>query len=658
MAAAPLTYLSIIKTDLKVNNLMSQNRSKIRKCILPFLLLLGTAGTSQAQDQPRPQPKLWLGVSGAANFNFYSGTTQTLNSSLKAPTAFHEGFGVGPYGSALLEYRPNPVLGLMLNLGYDGRGGSFAGVMAPCECPATLSTKLRYLTIEPSLRISPFSSGFYLFVGGAYSSNIGNSFLYTQKLRPDTKGEFSDMRKGMISGQVGAGYDIPLSRVNNPLQINLSPFVSYHPYFGQSPRSVESWSLQTVRAGVALKFGKAKVVVPPPVAEREVQFSVQAPPMIPAQGVAEETFPLANYVFFDEGSPEIPSRYVQLNKGQAASFREGQMQQAAPNDVNGRAERQLKVYYNVLNILGQRMRENPAAKVTLIGSSAGKGTAPGKASAESVKRYLVDVFGVDEARIATQGSNQPLVPSAQPGGKNELVLLREGDRRVDLVSDTPALLVPLRIKALPVHQPDSRITFQTEVGDKESLQTWSLEVTDEKGKVQRFGPFTKDQESISANTVLGDRREGTYKVVMLGQTKEGSLIRKESTMRLARAAEPQEEGVKFSVLFDFDKSKSGASSEKFLTEVVAPLIPENGRVVIHGHTDVIGAEGHNLKLSQDRARDVQTILERAVANAGKKGVTFEGQGFGADSQAARFGNKLPEERFYNRTVIINIVAPK
>jgi hypothetical protein len=38
----------------------------------------------------------------------------------------------------------------------------------------------------------------------------------------------------------------------------LSPFVSFQPYFGQNPRSTETWNNTTVRAGVALKFGQGK----------------------------------------------------------------------------------------------------------------------------------------------------------------------------------------------------------------------------------------------------------------------------------------------------------------------------------------------------------------------------------------------------------------
>jgi hypothetical protein len=57
--------------------------------------------------------------------------------------------------------------------------------------------------------------------------------------------------------QIGAGYDIPLSTDANKTQFVLSPF-SFQPYFGQNPRSTETWNNTTVRAGVALKFGQGK----------------------------------------------------------------------------------------------------------------------------------------------------------------------------------------------------------------------------------------------------------------------------------------------------------------------------------------------------------------------------------------------------------------
>jgi len=656
---------------MKTKTYFKKYKAMIRNIFLHSLLLMGLAATTQAQEIQRPQPKFWFGASGAGNINLYTGTTQTLNSGLKAPAAFHDGMGVGPYGSFLFEYRPDPVWGILLNLGYDNRGGDFDQVNSPCNCPEDLNTTLSYLTIEPSLRIAPFSSGFYIFLGGAYSYNINKSFTYTFVRDPTnpfntSQGEFSDIYKNVFSVQAGAGYDIPLASKTSRTQVSLSPFVSYHPYFGQEPRSVESWSVSTVRVGIALKFGRAAKDIPAFVAEdlvpvaplavtEDVQFSISAPLTVPVKREIKETFPLRNYVFFDEGSSEIPSRYVKLNKNQARAFKEGQFQEPAPKDLNGRSQRQLSVYYNVLNILGERMIENPDAHVTLIGSSAGMGPEIGKEYAESVKLYLVDVYGIKASRITTEGRDQPIIPSEQPGGTTDLVLLRDGDRRVDIVSTNPELLGPLQILAVQVDPLESRIIFKTESGSNEPLKSWTLAVKDEAGVVQNFGPFTKSQESISGNEILGDRDNGTYQVVMVGQTKDGNMIKKESTLNLVRDVAPKEAGLRFSILFDFDKSKTVSTYETFLTETVAPLVPDYGTVIIHGHTDIIGDEAYNVRLSEKRANDARGILEYSLSKAGKKGIKYEVYGFGADLKNAPFENKFPEERFYNRTVIIDIV---
>ena len=92
--------------------------------------------------------------------------------------------------------------------------------------------------------------------------------------------------------------------------------------------------------------------------------------------------------------------------------------------------------------------------------------------------------------------------------------------------------------------------------------------------------------------------------------------------------------------------------------MVTPLIPENGTVIIHGHTDIIGEEPYNRTLSHERAMGTQKVIDQALSKAGKKGVKFETYGFGEDENMAPFENNFPEERFYNRTVIVDIIPGK
>src|SRR5665647_813855 len=347
----------------------------------------------QAQDTKYTKPSWYFGVAGGANVNFYRGTTQMLNSALTVPSAFYNdkdhltGKGVGLYVAPLIEFhRPDTRLGVMLQFGYDSRRGKFNQVLSPCNCPEDLKTDLSYFTIEPSLRFAPFKSDFYLYAGPRFAFNTSKSFTYQQGINPaypqqvadpEVKGDFSDVWNNLVSMQIGAGYDIPISSQNNRTQFVLSPFVSFQPYFGQDPRTVESWNLTTLRAGIALKLGRGHVIeeplevlVPPiVVVEPDVQFTLNAPKNIAVERRVRETFPLRNYVFFNGKSTQIPDRYVLLRKDQVKDFKEEQLEVFTPKELSGRAKRQMTVYYNVINILGDRMVKNPSTVVRLSGAS-------------------------------------------------------------------------------------------------------------------------------------------------------------------------------------------------------------------------------------------------------------------------------------------------
>ena len=652
----------------------SYHTAKMKFSIL-FIIVAFTGITVRSQDVQRPRPTWWFGESGAANFNFFRGTTQMLSNDLTVPTAFHKGKGVRPYASVLAEYRPGRVWGIMLNVAYDNRGGKFDNVMAPCNCEATLSTNVSYIAVEPSLRIAPFSNAFYIFAGPTLSFNIAKSFTYTQQKQSDTRGSWSDIHKTVFSGQAGAGVDIPISSRTSPTQMTLSPFASFQTDFGHEPRSEGSWSFYTIRTGIALKFGTSrKAVAPKPVSEpvaalagadKDVQFSVRAPKVFPMNRKVTETFALRNSVFFDMGSSEIPGRYILLAPSAATTFKEETLQQGQPDDLNqGRSGRQLMVYHNILNILGDRMRSNPKSSIVLAGSS-DKNPVEGRLMAQNIKNYLVSVFGIDASRISVEGRDKPVITSEQPGAVNDLALLREGDRRVDISSSSSDLLMqvggvstsmlrPVKIRALQEDPMDSKVLFNVGGADS-SLKSWSVTLSDDQGNTQRYGPYTHDQAAISGKTILGANSQGNYKVIMTGETKTGKSISKESTVSLMKRSDPQQEGLRYSILFDFDRSKAIESYGNFLTDVVTPLIPDNATVIIHGHTDIIGDETYNISLSRERAKGAQQIIENALLRTGKKGVKFETYGFGEDPAMAPFKNGLPEERFYNRTVIVDII---
>jgi outer membrane protein OmpA-like peptidoglycan-associated protein len=642
---------------------MILNTKRLLKLIICLMCMFMAQTTLKAQDV---QPTWWFGVSGGANFNFFDGTTQRLNNTSIVPAAFHKGNGVGLYGSALVEYRPGRIWGAMLNLAYDSRAGKFDGVIAPCNCPATLKTNVSYFDIEPSLRFGFKSTNLYFFAGPRVAFNMQKDFNYTQLNQDNNDGEFSEVRKTLVSGQVGVGYEFPISKAGSSTQWTLSPFVSYHPYFGQDPRSIESWSMTTVRAGIALKFGKGgKAVVkdtPAAIATPAITFTVTAPKDILLKRQVSETLPLLNAVFFDEGATTIPSRYVALSKTEAQNFKEIQLENELTTDTAGRSARQLNVYHNLLNIVGDRMRLNPATTISLTGASA-QGTQEGLLIASAVKDYLVTTFGLAAQRITIAGSSKPVVPSVQPGATKELTLLNAEDRRVDIKSTSPELLMevggammkPIQINATQSNPMDGNVILNVG-GAQKALKTWSVDVSDSKGSVQHYGPFTSEMEGIPGNTILGNEAQGDYKVTLLAETKDGLPIRKEASVHLVRQTETLQNGLRYSILFNFDQAKTIRSYEKFLTEVVAPSITEGSTVLIHGHTDIVGEEDYNQKLADSRAQETQKIIQSALI--GKKDVKFETFGFGEDLSHAPFENGLPEERFYNRTVIIDITVMK
>ncbi|MBK7558896.1 MAG: OmpA family protein [Chitinophagaceae bacterium] len=241
--------------------------------IVSAFLLTGIQTQVQAQATQYAKPSWYFGAVGAANVNFFDGSTRQLSSEFTPPATFHKGRGVGYYAGGLVQYRPaNSVLGIMIQGGYDSRRGKFEQVTTACNCPADLSTNLSYVTLEPSLLLAPFKNGFYIYAGPRMAYNTEKSFTYKEGINPafpnqapkaDVEGELSNIKKAVISGQVGMGYDIMMGSSSSRTKFVISPFVSYHPYFGQNPRNIETWNLTTIRAGLALKVGAGRAIAAP-----------------------------------------------------------------------------------------------------------------------------------------------------------------------------------------------------------------------------------------------------------------------------------------------------------------------------------------------------------------------------------------------------------
>jgi outer membrane protein OmpA-like peptidoglycan-associated protein len=108
-----------------------------------------------------------------------------------------------------------------------------------------------------------------------------------------------------------------------------------------------------------------------------------------------------------------------------------------------------------------------------------------------------------------------------------------------------------------------------------------------------------------------------------------------------------------SVLFDFNESKIKPSAKQALHEAANTIRSVTAAAVrIEGHTDNVGSDAVNQKLSLARANAVRDYLQSAE---GLRGVTMETAGFAATKPVDT--NATPEGREKNRRVEI-LVVPK
>jgi OOP family OmpA-OmpF porin len=103
------------------------------------------------------------------------------------------------------------------------------------------------------------------------------------------------------------------------------------------------------------------------------------------------------------------------------------------------------------------------------------------------------------------------------------------------------------------------------------------------------------------------------------------------------------------VLFDFDKSTIKPEAAAILDRLVV-FMNENKdkRVNLSGHTDSIGTDAYNQKLSERRAASVKNYLTKKGVDTSR----ISSQGFGETKPIA--DNKTKEGRAKNRRVEIKV----
>lgn len=634
-------------------------KSFVRTSLTAFpLLTILCCSTLLAQEEFSTPSR--FGLLAGVNYNNASlDAAGILGYAPDAPltTTVDKGTGLAGYGGLLYEYVPG-TFGFHIRGTYDDRSAAFGD---NDEVEGTL----RYISIEPALRITPANPNLHFLLGPSLNLLVSNNLAYTSTTSGVAVSPAIDTASNTTFGVWGGvGYDIALSQnVEKKSAWYLTPFVSAHWMPSQVDNTLRDWSSVTVRGGLQLKYGFGKSekeeVVETPTAPGGVDLVVRTPPGgLSEQRRLEEFLPLLNYMFFPSGETALPAKYEKLTPAQGQRFDERTMlDRETPTTgaaaAASRSQRQLEVYYNMANIIGARMRDNPSSKITLVGAA--PNTADAQKMADDAKNYLVNTFGIDPARIATKGQTRPPHASGTRNTpKEDKDLIGEENLRVEVLTDDPELLKPVKINAREEEPLENDVLFDLNLTSATSVSSWDLTVTGDDGFSQTYGPFYGKAARVNATPMLGDRDEGTFTATVNATTHDGGTLTEQEEFELIRKRQPLATGTRYSILFEYDDSKSVKTYESFLRTEVAPRIPNNSTVFIHGHTDVTGKDDYNAELSAKRAVEAQKILADELKKLGRE-VTFDAYGFGETRFRAPFGNESSEERYYNRTVMIEII---
>lgn len=634
-----------------------------RQIILISLVFLGTLSLTQAQNFKYNSYR--LGLKAGLGLNMAGLGYQNLGPEGGNFVEFvaNDGTGVVPYFGLYGEYLPDAWWGFHLGITYDSRNASVTDNSNPLTAlymnmPTEFDLYVNYLSIEPKLVINQkILPALKTYFGTTLAFNLGKEFEFPG----GSKQEISNFSAFALGLNLGFAYDIPITKIKNKKQYIISPFLEASLLGMQRGADFkdlqdgwdDTWSTVSLRAGV---FASIDFIDDDRFVERKptVNFDLILPVSIKVYvREVEELLPLVNHVFFDQRSQEIPSRYVVLTKEQAGDFDEKDIINLANNNLltdKPRVEQQMFIYHNVMNIFADRMKRNTSTKLTLIGSAPLE--KDGDVLAQKVKDYLVNNFKIKEDRIEVVGQELPRIPSGTPRTPAaDKPLTEKENRRVEFVFDNVDLHREVNIRIIDKASVDNDMIFALKPGT--IFESWSI-VINGKNLSKSYGPFENDVERVNPVDLLAGLDEGDYVARVLINKAGGQTVTEETEFTLYKETD-EVIGQRYTILFNYAQEEAVKQYEKTIRTKIADRIPDKGfRTIIHGHTDNLGQTNTNRRIAIDRANETKGILDNEFKNDSKN-VPVESIGFGENMTPSTFDNSLPEGRFYNRNVTIDIV---
>lgn len=366
-----------------------------------------------------------------------------------------------------------------------------------------------------------------------------------------------------------------------------------------------------------------------------------------------DTSPLLNYVYFETGEGVIPGRYVLFtDKTGTGAFKESELKGA------------MDKYHHILNVIGKRLTEHPEARIRIAGCNAHYGVERGKLNlsrrrAETVQSYLKDIWGIDPTRMDIEARSLPAMASA-----NRVNEGRAENQRAEIYSDSPAIVDTIKSTYMEAMSDVKEIRLLPQIQAGYGVAHWAIEIMGDDAVIRSADGEGKPAPAYAFNLKdLGLRGIGAYKNLSVrmevidekGQSYKTVSAPSSITFIKREEQVAQKTGHKALekyalILFDFDRADIKEQNKAVLDQIIERIrqLPA-ARVKIVGHTDIIGKEDYNLRLSERRARAVyDQILDGGITASER--ITYEGIG----SRDPLYDNGLPEGRALNRTVTVSL----
>ncbi len=470
--------------------------------------------------------------------------------------------------------------------------------------------------------------------------------------------------------KIGTSYE---TKLNKDSSLILAPEIAYSYNLNNVVEGV-NWKVHSFKLGLAVKYRQSQPPPPPPPPPLRPPFPNPLLPETPPELNAEvqlykvdstdkliknfnlqiEDFislnmrPLLNYIFFDNNSDIIPDKYIKLSKTETENFSIKKLQ-----NLNA-----LETYYQVLNIIGYRLKNNPNTKIDIVGCNSNTGEEKNNKAlsnnrALAVRDYLADVWNIPESRMKIIARNLPDKPSSNSDSTGI-----EENRRVEILSKEDNIDAPITTTDTMRVVARYDLLFKNHWKSDVGIKNWKL-IAELDNKII-FSKEGKNNPDTTVNWLLDNKNKilhtsGNIFYYLnlqdnLGQSytsiknrlpiEQLSIDKK----RLERISDKEFEYYSL-ILFNYGKSDL-KKEHKSVVDLIKNRISKDSKIYVNGYTDSMGDEDVNMRLSEKRAKSVAQRLN--IPQEFVKGV---------GESSLLYPNNTPEGRFYCRTVQIVIETP-